>query len=828
MKPSTILSALLLILVVFCLFGRGDGAGLFAAEEPSHANPSCPEEQQVRSWGDLRSPGPSELEQPLARYGLALASALGSQDPRGTSGASWQRWSTLLHALVGLALFWCFQRSCGSRSLAGLGALLFVLHPLAVESVTWITMSPRLLSSVLVCLAVAAWSGSKGKLRWLALPLGLLALAAHPMAAPGGLLLLWISLARRPDSPREYGLPLVLLVAGGAWLLHAGTQSWSPLSLGERLLSAGAAPWLHLKHSLLPITPGDLVVHPQLLPGQGVLVIAGWSLTLLLLSAGAWLLRRATEGLSQIGLGLLWFLSFSLGSALLPYQESIGSDSDGYLALAGLVLSLIGLFVYALRRTPKMPLGLSAMCVLLLGLLGFFSLQEVEFRRNELKVLKRCLDAERSRQAPATNFVAHRRLGLELLWHGDLTSADAHLEHALSQSPEDALALAGRARIALQRDEKQQARAFLMRASQLEPRDARTWERLGELGLREGTQDGQRLAIESLRRAVECDPYFAHAHSRLASMLSFQYGANDRANLQEAERLAQRAIELDPSSKEAWKALGTIRERLEDPAGARQAYERSLELEPDYSEALAGLGKLLQREGEAERALEVLERSYELHPLDPNNAFELASAYRAAGRLPESKQLFRVTIGLNRRHMRAHEGLGWILLGEGDTLAAIAEGELMTSFRTSHPGARLLLAEANERERDYTRAILCLKIAIEGQPGLLDAQARLALLLAAAPDAADRVGQRALELAQELVSSTQASHAPSLRALAAAKAELGDFAGAKRELQRAQRLGAAELSEVLDEEARLYGAERPLRLPAKVQSEPAAGNAGNQ
>lgn len=816
LKLSTILTALFLFGAAFGLYGLRPSAGLFAEEQPARAQPQAPESLAALSALDLRAPGQSELDQPLGRLALGLARTLGEPDLRGTSAASWLRWSALLHALACLLAYWLLFHLSASRSLACLGALAFSVHPMLAESVTWVSMSARLLASVWVLLGLGIWTATSTRWRPLVLLLGLCASASHPIAMPMGALALVLLGAAETRSRRDWLLASTLFCLGLVGLGFNSALHEGGLGFGQRLASAGASPLIHLRQALGLRALGDIIVHPQLGHGMGAFVIGGWLTATCFAGTGLVLLRAKADGLACIGIGLLWFTLFSLGGALSPYSETIGADSDGYLALFGLVLIAVGGLAFGLRNVASVPAWLSLTLLVCIGLLARTTANEVAFRRDPRAVLLRALDSQHSLQEHSTNFVAHRRLGLELIWHGDLTSADAHLAHALSIAPGDSQSVLGRARVAMQRDERQIARGFLDQARALGPHDPCAWERSAELNLRMATPEHNAQAIEQLERAIELNPHFARAHARLSSLLSIYFGPDQASELQRACRMAQRALELNPKSKEAWKSLGAARGRLGDLEGAEDAFQRSLALEPDYSAALAGLGQLLQDQGQHQRALKVLERSFNLHPLDPNNAYTLGVAYRELGRLEAAQELFRATLAIQRTHMRARESLARILLDSGDTQGAIEEARIMLEFRTDRPGARLLLGDAYARVGNYRDAILCLKIGIAGQPDSLHAEAQLAFLLAAAPEAEDRDGERALALAQELVQRSAGQHLGSLRALAAAHAELGDFESARLELARAQQLelDASTLApSALQAEATLYAQGLPLRLP---------------
>jgi len=148
-----------------------------------------------------------------------------------------------------------------------------------------------------------------------------------------------------------------------------------------------------------------------------------------------------------------------------------------------------------------------------------------------------------------------------------------------------------------------------------------------------------------LERATSLEPDYAPAFSWHAYWHLFLVGqgwADDTHAFAEAERLAKRAIALDPQDAQALTVFGHVsaflHHRLRE---ARALHERALALNPNLAMAWVFSGMTETYLGEHERALQRLDRYKRLSPLHPHSFF-----FDAARGIP---------LLLQRRHEEAAE-----------------------------------------------------------------------------------------------------------------------------------------------------------------------------
>jgi adenylate cyclase len=154
--------------------------------------------------------------------------------------------------------------------------------------------------------------------------------------------------------------------------------------------------------------------------------------------------------------------------------------------------------------------------------------------------------------------------------------------------------------------------------------------------LARSTRDSVVQSQAMYRRAIEIDPNFAAPHAGLAFAVISDYvnawTAEPETALEEAERWARRAIELNVQEPVGHVALGNVLlwQRYHDAALA--ALNRAIDLDPNYAQAHGLMGVTLMYSGRAAEALESFATTMRLDPLYPNLILHfLAQAHFSLG-----------------------------------------------------------------------------------------------------------------------------------------------------------------------------------------------------
>jgi tetratricopeptide (TPR) repeat protein len=301
------------------------------------------------------------------------------------------------------------------------------------------------------------------------------------------------------------------------------------------------------------------------------------------------------------------------------------------------------------------------------------------------------------------------------------------------------------------------------------------------LGIALNDQGDADRAIAHYRQAVELRPSYAEAHYNLGRLLV------QKGQLDEAIAQYEKALEINPADAQAHNNLGTtlFASRRVDEAIAH--YQKALAIQPDYADASCNLASALLSKGALDGAIAHYSACLAISPDQAEAQYNLASALFRTGRMDEAIAHYQKVFELRPENADAHANLGSVFLAKGRVRDAIAQ---------------------------YRDA---LRIA----PDNVAAQSNLAWLLATAADPSLRNGSEAVLLAEraESESSRSENHAIVLRILATAYAETGRFVEARKTaeqaLQAAEIQGNSTLSNALRDEISLYELGLPYHKEAR-------------
>ena len=230
----------------------------------------------------------------------------------------------------------------------------------------------------------------------------------------------------------------------------------------------------------------------------------------------------------------------------------------------------------------------------------------------------------------------------------NLESALATFDEAVARDPNFALAWAGRAETFLRQYGLSRDPPFLTKARDAGLRalaldDDRASVQL-TVGLVHVAAGEYASAVGRFQRALELEPGSDEAHRALASA----YAAAGRQR--EAEATFRRAIELRPTWA-AFKDLGVYYVGQGRLPEALTLFQRVVELTPDSYSGYSNVGAVLTQLGRPEEAAKLLERSLALRPTGA--AFSnLGTAYFYQERYREAAEMYRKATDLNRTDAR--------------------------------------------------------------------------------------------------------------------------------------------------------------------------------
>jgi tetratricopeptide (TPR) repeat protein len=277
-------------------------------------------------------------------------------------------------------------------------------------------------------------------------------------------------------------------------------------------------------------------------------------------------------------------------------------------------------------------------------------------------------------------------------------------------------------------------------------------------------------AIAQYQQAIDLRPRYAEAHYNLARLLA------QKGQLGDAVTHYEKALEINPADAEAQNNLGVTLFGSGRVDEAIAHYQEALKIRPDYAEGSCNLANALLSKGDLDEAIARYSACLALSPNQADVEYDLASALLRRGRTDEAIEHYKKVLELRPDSADAYANLGSGFLAKGHVRDAIA------AYRNA------------------------LRISPENVP----AQSNLAWLLATSSDPLLRNGSEAVLLAEraDSASSRSENHPIVLRILAAAYAEGGRFGDAKQTarqaLQAAEIQGNATLANALRDEIALY------------------------
>jgi TolB-like protein len=194
---------------------------------------------------------------------------------------------------------------------------------------------------------------------------------------------------------------------------------------------------------------------------------------------------------------------------------------------------------------------------------------------------------------------------------------------------------------------------------------------------------GLQTAMAAFEEAIAIDDTYAPAYAGLAyahvlwTLFAYPSGLEPYASVARALALAERAVELDPASAEAWAARGHARLRAWMPVEDVLAdIEQAVKLAPSSGEIRLLHGVALAFAGRFEEAVRETGVAVELDPLGPGNHDFRAMSLNLVRRYEEAIEAARVALALEPRfpNPRRQEARALLLLGRYDECIALDVG----------------------------------------------------------------------------------------------------------------------------------------------------------
>ena len=382
-----------------------------------------------------------------------------------------------------------------------------------------------------------------------------------------------------------------------------------------------------------------------------------------------------------------------------------------------------------------------------------------------------------------------------LVWLGDAfldqgrpEAAQPLFDRALADDPRSIAALVGLGRAAIARSDYARAVDHLERALAIAPRETAIHYplALAYRGLGQQDKADAHMRLRAPGTIRPSDPLMAELESILESPVAYEVRGSkalDERDFTAAARFFRKGSDLAPGEPSLHHKLGTALYLSGDARGAANEFAEALRVAPAFAKAHYSLGVMLAADGRTADALSHLNAAVRADPAYAEARVRLADVFRRSGHAAESLPQYAQAAALDPRAFDAPLGYALALVDLG-------------RYR-----------EARDR----------LQEAIQEYPNRPEFVHALVRLLTAAPDAAIRDGQHALELMRDVLSREPRGVEVS-ELMAMTQAELGQYGEAvtwqREALAAAERLSRPDLVRRLTEALARYEHRQPCRTLA--------------
>jgi len=701
-------------------------------------------------WDALRPPpqsssaGPSR---PLVNVSLAINYAMSGRQPW-----SYHATNLAIHVLAGWLLFGVVRRTLMTdrlrprygvvaSTLAGCAALVWTVHPLQTQAVTYLIQRGESLTGLWYLLTIYAFLRSTASIhrrRWIGVAWAACAagMATKPVMVTAPLMALVLDRVLLADSWRTVwrqrggvyvGLALTWIIL--AAIIGTAPRSAQPtagfgLASMSPLAYARTQPSVILHYLRLALWPDPLVFDYSWpvakTPVEILVPLAGLGL---LLAGVAWLLRRN----AAMGCWGLWvFVILAPSSSVIPIAD-LAFEHRMYLPLAGVVTLVVIAAEGLLRRLfardwmRRFAAG-SCLAVWVLGL-GVLTI-----RRNAAYQSEETIWRDTILKRPQ-NARAHSNLGVILAEQGRYDEAKQHYLESLKASPDYAHGHNNLGTILAKEGQYAEAIREYQRAGQLDPYFPNP---SNNTGLALAAQGRYAEAMPYYQHALELNPRSSEFHCNLGVALT------ETHQLKDATQHFLASLELDPDNARAHNNLGDAYLKQGKPELATREFVEALRLQPDYADAENNLGVMLVQEGRVADA-----QAHFAHALrgqaSAEGHYNLARALLQQGRVDESLEHFREALRLKPEWADVRNHCGTVLAQHGRLDEAAQQFTELLRRDPRHAEGHNNLANVLLQQGRTVEALTHYQQALDSNPRYAQAHFNLGLVLAGQGRAADAI-----------------------------------------------------------------------------------------
>ena len=563
----------------------------------------------------------------------------------------------ILHILNVLLIFWISLRLSKHNVLASvLAAVLFSVHPLHVESVSWVSERKDVLYAFFFFIAWYCWIRFRQdeKLFWA----GLSILAFVLSCLAKGMAVTFIGVILFTDYLLQnrwhlkslfWYIPFTILsVVFGVLAIYAQQAAGfiyleTQWTYFEKLILAAYAWWFYLWKMINPFHLSAFYPFPEKVGGSLPISYILAPLSFIATVVGAFLYRKKFPWLI-FALGV-YSSCIVIVLQILSVGEALAADRYFYVASAGFFIAAgIGVNQW-LSKNPGLNYIARVILIVLIAGMGYLTWNRTQVWKDSLTLWKDTLNKYERIS------LAHYNLGVTYgLEMNDYAQAEPHFKRAIEIRPGYAQALYN----------------------------------LGIIYSNRGEYERSNATFQEL---LGVNPTYPLAHSGIG------FNLEKLGKFKAAVEEYTLELKRSPDSYNVWLGLGINQGKSGDLASAIQSLQKASELDRSRPEPWVNMGVFHFNSGKFTEALTFYEEALKINPGNPEAWFNKGSALTNLGKLEDSEQSFKKALEYNPNMSEVYINLGNIASMRGNSSAQIAAYQ--DAARLGHGGAQNWLSGRN-------------------------------------------------------------------------------------------------------------------------------------
>lgn len=679
-------------------------------------------------------PGTKGQYRPLRAVSLALSYHFWKYHPFG-----YHLTNLILHILNVLLVYLVVIKLFGREKIALLTALLFSLHPIHTESVSWLKNRTDLLALIFSLLSFSFYikyipvsSNSQRAPQqplWLILSaLGfILALMGKETAIVLPIILFFYLLYFHPYPENKGLFPSLLPFLGIAAFylcfcfifinkgLPPDPQEIAvPPKIHLFLIIQTLASYLSLIFLPINLNAERLMDIPSFLLNSSLLL----SISLLVLTLSIYLKYFLPP--HREGFAIAWFFI-----SLLPVMNIIFM-SGRPLAEQRLYIPSVGFCLFItlildrwlpskLTKPHSFPTWLgTGLTISILSCYTILTLERDKVWHNNLTLWEDTIA-----KSPQT-FRTHFNLGSALTDKGEYDRAISEFEKSIKLNPKDHESYTSLGAAYYRKGDMEKAKEMFIKAIEMASNSHRAHNNLGNVYTVEGKTD---LALKEYQEAIKIKPDFAEAYYNMGNAYK------DSGDLHNAITAFAKAIEYEPGFSQSYYNLGNCYLLSEERDKARLGYEKAIQLEPTFIDARYNLANLYFERKAYPQAIEQFHTILRLNPNHLESHYVLGSIYSEMGKPEEALKEFQEVVRIFPDHAEARNSLGKLYMQRGEIEKGKVELHKALELDPQNGFVHYNLGKLYVSQRDYQSAKKEFEKALDLNPTIAEAWYNLGVML---------------------------------------------------------------------------------------------------